>query len=225
MSSKYSIENAALLVIDMQRDNEAGNSWPVKDFSQVVANSKRVIDACRKADIPVLHSQHSLSADGSDMLKLEPRTPCGAPTHSVIGSPNWQFCDTVAPADGEAIIQKTRFTSFFGSTLDDELNARNVETLIIVGVWSEACVETTVWDAIWRDYKVVLVKDAIGTSNDFTHKIAVLDMANWIYGGAIYSTQEFAKALAAEDHKVWVFREPAAFKYDEDTYRDMYDSI
>lgn len=225
MSSKYKIDNAALLVIDLQYENQSGNAWPVVNFDQVLLHSRQTIDACRKAGIPVIYTKHALAADGSDAMKFESKTPKGRPLHSVAGDPRGEICHEVNPEPGDFIINKTKFTAFYGTELDRVLADLSVETLIIIGVWTEACVETTVWDALWRNFKIVLVKDAMGTASQAMHKTAILDMANWLYGGAIYSTDELCKALDGEEHDVWVFQGPAQMNYEVETLDTLYESI
>ena len=93
--------------------------------------------------------------------------------------------------------------------------------MIVFGVWTKACLETRVWDALWRDFRVTLVEDARGSSTDTVHKAAVLGMANWLYGGMIVTAGELAKALGGGAFAPGRFERPNAFPYTLETLEEL----
>ena len=92
---------------------------------------------------------------------------------------------TAAPDD--AIVDKTPYSAFFGTDLEDKLRLEGVEDLIMCGVMTNLCCETTARDAFVRDYRVFFVADATAASNDDLH---VASLKNLAYGFAYIVTTE-----------------------------------
>ena len=225
MDNGFRTDRTVALVIDLQNENRDNGAWPVAGYRDVLENAKQAINACRTNGVPIIYSQHWLDPRGTNAMKYEPLREDGCPTHSVAGDPMGEICDIVAPEPEDIVIAKQRFTAFYNTQLDLVLNKLDVNHLIVMGVWTEACLETTVWDALWRDYRITLVKDACGSSTDAVHKCAMLDMANWLYGGTIVAAGELAKALDGKDFVAWHFSEPNTYPYTLDTVEAMYDSL
>ncbi len=225
MDEGFQTERTAALVIDLQRENFGGGAWPVAGYDRVLENAAKVIEACRRAAVPVIYTRHWLDPKGWNAMKHEPVDGNGCPLHSVAGTPRAEICAEVGPTDADIVIEKQRFTGFYNTNLDLTLNRLGVDHLITLGVWTEACLETTVWDALWRDYRVTLVKDACGSSTETVHKAAVLDMANWLYGGMVMAADELVKALDRRPFKAWRFEQPNAYPYTMDTLEELYDSL
>jgi len=225
MANTFLAEPTAALVVDLQNENFSDGAWPVAGYEEVLANAGKVIWACREAGVPVIYTRHWLDPSGWNAMKFEAVDAKGRPVHSVAGTPNAEIAESVAPADGDIVIEKQRFTGFFNTNLELTLNRLRTEHLIVLGVWTEACLETSVWDALWRDYRITLVKDACGSATEAMHKVAVLDMANWLHGGRIMRAEETAKALRGEAFEAWVFETACSFPYTLETVDEMYDSI
>jgi ureidoacrylate peracid hydrolase len=67
------------------------------------------------------------------------------------------------------MIRKLRMSSFYSTTLDATLRIHGIRTLIVTGVNTEKCVESTVRDASFRDFEVIVVSDAVATSDRSFH--------------------------------------------------------
>ncbi|WP_241079457.1 cysteine hydrolase family protein [Natranaerofaba carboxydovora] len=226
MSLYFNKKDSAVLVIDLQKSVSSDkDSWAVEDYDTVLKNAETCIDACREADIPIIYAAYELDPNGMDKMKYEPVDSTGRPLHSVRGDKETEICDEVKPEIDDVIFTKQKFSAWYGTKLDIILSNLGINHLIVFGIWTEACLETTVWDAIWRDYQITLVKDACGSATNDMHKIAVLDMANWLYGGSIINSTELSKALNGQDYKVWHFEKPAQFLYTLDTVNSMYKSL
>lgn len=225
MESGIPTQRTAVLVIDLQNENWHNGAWPVLDYRGVLANAGKAIGACRAHGIPIVYSRHWLDPKGRNAMKYEPLDPNGRPLHSVAGDPMGEISEAVRPHETDIVVDKQRFTAFYDTNLDIVLNRMDANHLIMMGVWTEACLETTVWDALWRDYRITLVKDACGTSTATVHRAAVLDMANWLYGGTIVCADELVKALEGKPYKAWNFERPNSFPYTLETLDRMYESI
>jgi nicotinamidase-related amidase len=127
----------ALLVVDLQDAAVARGPWRVEE---VVANIAALVDACRSAGIEVVHVQH----DGAPGEDEEP------------GTPGWRIHAPVAPRPGEKVVRKRFNSAFRGTDLRAHLDARGVTTVVLVGIQTEYCVDTTCRVAFEHGYRVVM---------------------------------------------------------------------
>jgi nicotinamidase-related amidase len=139
-------QKTAVLVVDTQNDMLTGET-PVYQAEEVVARIQSLLERARAANIPVLYVQHA-EAEGAP---LEPNT---------VG---WQIHANITPHEGETIIHKRRPDSFQDTPLQQELEARGIGTLVIAGLQTEMCIDTTCRRAYGLGYKVILAADAHST--------------------------------------------------------------
>ena len=116
-------------------------------------------------------------------------------------------------------------SAFHDTRLDDDLRKRGIENLIVTGVWTDSCVRASVFDAVYRGYRVFLIKDACGSGTEMMHKIAILDMANRLYGGGVLITAEAVKALSGAAYGAWRCTQPIEFRYDAENYNRLYNAL
>ena len=93
------------------------------------------------------------------------------------GSKDWELIKALQPEDNDAVFDKKRYNAFHGTGLDDSLRSIGVEELIITGVLTNCCCETTARDAFVRDYRVFFVSDATATVNDDLHLATLKNLA------------------------------------------------
>jgi nicotinamidase-related amidase len=138
MSTTFSRDGpTALLIVDVQE--EAVALGPYRG-DEVLGNIGRLLAACRKAGAEVIHVQHE-DEPGSAL----------AP-----GSPGWEIHASVRPLSGERVVHK-RFNSAFRETdLRSYLEERGIRTLIVVGIQTEYCVDTTCRVAFEHGFEVVM---------------------------------------------------------------------
>ncbi|TIL83355.1 MAG: cysteine hydrolase [Mesorhizobium sp.] len=226
MSDWFRPERTAVLVVDLQGENLREGPWPVENYPDVLSKAQAVLAACRRAGFRIIYTRHWLDPRGIDAHRYEAAVDSlSRPLHGVAGSPLGEICPEVAPQEGDIVIDKQRCTAFYGTKLDLVLNRMDIEHLIVFGVWTEACLETTVWDALWRDFRITLVKDACGSATETMHKTAVLDMANWLSGGIIICATELVKALDGKDYRAWRFEKPFSMAYRTGTIDALYESL
>ena len=97
----------------------------------------------------------------------------------------------VEPSD--IVISKSRYSAFYGTELEQVLRQRGVRTLIICGVTTEMCVESTLRDGFFRDFRVVLAADAVASVDRARHA-ATLQTVECGFG-AVISTADIIQAL------------------------------
>jgi len=145
---------AALLIIDVQKAILDIPSMSRRAETQAaldgcVGRIAKLIAEARRRGIPVLYVQHG--GDAGHRLER--------------GSAGWQIRPEVAPLRDEPVIHKTACDSFFQTTLQAELEARNVDTLIVAGCMTQYCVDTSARRAVSLGYDVKLAGDGHMTAD------------------------------------------------------------
>ncbi|MDI9918143.1 isochorismatase family cysteine hydrolase [Rhodococcus sp. IEGM 1379] len=177
------VSSGALLLIDIQNSfaDPAHLEWAPPEGRAAVAAAVRnvgsLVDATRNAGLKVMwvrliqDPEHpwpaSLWLRGID-LEQWPSTaePC------VAGTSGADFY-ALHPDPGETIVTKSRYSAFFGTSLDSVLTELGVEWLLVAGLTTECCIQTTIFDAVQLGYKVLLVEDAAAAYESAVHDGAV----------------------------------------------------
>ena len=191
----------ALIVIDMQNGFCVAQGFMDKiglgyePSAGVIEPIARLLELARAAAIPVFFTRYSLNADYSDAGLLLDMWPAIREAGGMIRD-TWDadVVDALAPAEGETVIDKTRYSAFYDTDLEPRLRELGVDTLIVCGVTTNICVESTVRDAFFRDIRVVVPSDGTAAVTPELHEGALRDFE---YGfGAVATVAELAKALS-----------------------------
>lgn len=159
--------HTALLVIDVQVCNFE-DSAPVYGGSNLLAKISGLITRARKAGVPVVYVQHC--------------GPDGAIDQH--GTPGWKIHPAIAPAKSDVVVQKRHPDAFQDTSLQRELESKGVERLIITGIQTEYCIDTTCRRAYSLGYYVTLVKDAHSTwDTDLLTAPQIIAHHNDVLGG------------------------------------------
>jgi isochorismate hydrolase len=160
------VKKAALLVIDMQHYFH-GLVAPILD------NVLSLIYACRIAQVKIVFTRHGVHDPENDGGML------ATWWDDLIrhGSEAWELDRELKPNSSDLIIDKNRYSAFQGTDLDDWLRKNGVEDLIISGVMTNLCCETTARDAFGLDYRVFFVADATATINEELHLATLKNLA------------------------------------------------
>jgi biuret amidohydrolase len=168
-------ERIALVVIDMQRDFLEPDGFGAalgNDVSRLAASvgpAQRLLQACRQRGVSVIHTREAHRPDLSDcppakrlrgkaQLRIGDRGPMGRIL--IAGEPGADIIPALVPVAGETVIDKPGKGAFFATRLDEILKARGISHLLIAGVTTEVCVQTTMREANDRGYECLLVEDA-----------------------------------------------------------------
>jgi nicotinamidase-related amidase len=164
----------ALIIIDMQRDflepdgfgAALGND--VSRLSAAVPPCREVLAAARDAGLLIIHTREGHRPDLSDAPRLkvergDPSQRIGAhgPMGRILirGEPGHDIIEELYPSAGEPVIDKPGKGAFYQTDLDLMLRNRGIETLLVCGVTTEVCVNTTVREANDRGYRCIVLSD------------------------------------------------------------------
>ena len=202
--------HTALVIIDMQRDfiepggfgASLGND--VSLLEAAIAPTLALLTAWRQRGWPVVHTRESHAADlhdcppakrlrGKPGLRIGDAGPMGRLL--VRGEPGCEIVPALAPRPGEIVIDKPGKGAFYATLLQTELQGRGVTHLVLAGVTTEVCVQTTMREANDRGYDCLLVDEA--TQSYFPHfKAAAIEMIV-AQGGIVGWVAPLAAVLAA----------------------------
>ena len=151
-------QHCALLAIDLQ-------NYFHRIAQPILKNILQAIQSCRAKNIPILFTQHGHTDPGSDGGALSDWWG------QVIlkGTEDWKFIPEIPIEPKDTILPKKRYSAFFKTDLDKILRSRKIQDLIIAGVMTNLCCETTARDAFMRDYRVFFLIDGTATGKGDLH--------------------------------------------------------
>ena len=174
----------AVIVVDMQNDFGAEGGMfaragiPISDIAAVVEPITHVLDAARGAAIAVVYLTMQFEPDLSDagapdapnFLKHKPlgvgevvAAPDGRESRTLVrGTWGTEILPELAPRDGDIVVAKHRYSGFFETELDAILRDRGIDSLIFTACTTSVCVDSTLRDAFYRDYRCLLLRDCTG---------------------------------------------------------------
>ena len=182
---RFRRSEAALLLVDLQRGFlhpqgfVAAQGRDVSDCAAAARHCYALARIARDAGMPVIWTRHVLRPDHADggLLTTELRPRLGQ-----IGALAHGTADVEIPAEagveaGDFVIDKPRYSAFFGTALDMVLAARGIRALMVGGVTTSMCVESSVRDAAQRDIRTFVVRDAVADFDPARHAASLSAMA------------------------------------------------
>lgn len=142
-------KRAALILIDFQKGFNQEEYWGGnRNNKNAESNAKHILEEWRNANLPIFHVRHSSQNPASLLHK---------------SNPGFEIKDEVKPVDGEMLITKNVNSAFIGTNLKAELDAEEIECVVIVGLTSNHCVSTTTRMAGNYGYETIVIADATAT--------------------------------------------------------------
>ena len=192
--------NAALIVVDiqggslelLQKRKQAGLHTEGK--LEMIQESKKLIEACRQAAIPVVWFQEF---HRKNLVDFGRETDGTEGIHCLEDDPMNAVVKEVAPGEGEYLIRKTRYSCFLGTDLEFWLNGVNVlpgDTLIFCGGMTNVCVHYGAADAHQRDYHIRVVQECVAGSDRRAHE-AALEQIEYLQTGARTKLADMLEAV------------------------------
>jgi len=163
----------ALLVIDMLNDFvREGAPLEVPETRKVIPVIKKEIEKARKEGKPVIYICDSHEPDDKEFRRF------GWPAHAVKGTEGAKVIDELRPEEGDIVIEKTTYSGFYNTRLDETLKRLGVDSLRLTGCVTHICVMFTASDATLRGYNVTIVKDGVAGLTKEDHEAGLRIMKN-----------------------------------------------
>ncbi len=174
----------ALLIIDMLNDFVLESApLEVPDTRKVIPAIKKEVEKIRKEGKPIIYICDTHEPDDKEFSKF------GWPAHAVKGTKGAQVVDELKPQADDIIIEKTTYSGFYNTKLDETLKGLGIDSLRLTGCVTHICVMFTASDAVLRDYKVTVVKDGVAGLSKEDHDAALRIMKN-VMGAKIVSSRQ-----------------------------------
>jgi ureidoacrylate peracid hydrolase len=219
---EFSVPKTALIVVDMQNAYCSPGGYmdrvgfDVSGSAPVIAETAALIAACKANGVLVIYLQNGFAPDLSDVggpsapvwhksnalrhMRAHPET-----AGQLITRGGWDHAivDELTPGPDDIVVPKTRYSGFAGTNLDQILSSRRIETVLVCGVATNVCVESTIRDAYHREYFPVMVKDATmaagGPALQASVEFNVERFFGWTTTGAQVRTAFGRNSAAAEN--------------------------
>ncbi len=181
--------HTALLIVDMQNDflskggaSDRAGRLDTASVTPLTANNKRVIETARQSGALVIYIQntwlpHYKSVSGAWLRFME---RSGFPSGGMVtvdGTWGHQVVDELAPRPDDLVVKKWRSSAFVGTNMDMLLRSNKIESVVVTGVVTQGCVESTARDAAFADYYVVVLRDCVQSTSRELHEASLKVMS------------------------------------------------
>jgi ureidoacrylate peracid hydrolase len=209
------LAHTAVLVIDMQNDFGAKGGMfdkagvDIREVREVIGPTRKVLRVARDAGIKIIYLKMGFRSDLSDLGDDESpnrlrhiRFGVGQPSLAPDGREgrflirdtwNTDILDELRPEPGDIVVYKHRFSGFYQTNLDEILRSLQIRNLIVTGCTTAICVDSIIRDAMFRDYRCVLLADCsgepIGSSFERSNHDATLLTVQVLFGWVAQSVQ------------------------------------
>jgi nicotinamidase-related amidase len=189
-----------LVNIDLQNDFLHPDGWYAKSgidishMQRVIEPAKVLVGECRGRGVPVVWTRHGTHGieDGGPFMELRPALREGGLR---IGTWGYEILPELEPRAEDWFVEKNRLSAFFQTNLELVLRGLGAETVLLAGVLTNQCVGATCKDALFRDFKPVVVEEATGTTLPHLHEPAIeMIRVGW---GQVNTLEQTLAELAA----------------------------
>jgi ureidoacrylate peracid hydrolase len=208
-----SVSQTAVIVIDMQNAYASPGGYldlagfDISGAARVIENTRAVLEVARGAGMPVIYFQNGWDADyveaggpgspnwhKSNALKTMRQRPELQGTLLAKGTWDYELVDDLKPHPGDIVLHKTRYSGFFNSQLDSTLRSRNIRNIVVVGIATNVCVESTLRDGFFLEYFGIVLEDATHQAGpEFVQQAAIYNIEKFF--GWVSSVADFKGAF------------------------------
>jgi len=155
----------ALINVDLQNCFLRDSPIAAPEGPVVLERLNRLAAVCRQAGVAVIHTRFVLDPDGSDLGVLSETSPPARDGLLNRDAPSAQLDEALVVREGDVILDKPRFGAFCRTALEEILRARGIDTVIIGGVATNVCCETTAREAMQREFHVFFLSDGTAAAD------------------------------------------------------------
>lgn len=187
------MSKTALMIIDMEYDftNENGLVYYPQN-KEILPKISEVLEVARKKDLLVIFTQHRYREGKIDQNLSTMRPSCIEGTKGIEIDESLQV-----DYQKDYIIQKRRYSAFYGTDLDLVLRENKIENVILTGTKTNCCIRSTVHDAYYNNYNVYVIKECVATNSDVVNQVHLEDIHK--YYGKVVTIDEYKKLLHKGD--------------------------
>jgi len=175
LAEKVAVSHTALLVIDMQNyfcaEPASGTGFSTSATGRMIPRLLSFMSVARSRRVTLVHVR--LVMTGQDfsgpIRELGLRHRGQEPRYCLAGKTEADFASGFQPLPGELVVEKKRYSAFYETGLEDKLREHGIRTLIVTGVATNVCVDTTSRDAFMRGFYVVIPGDLVAAGDEKRH--------------------------------------------------------
>ncbi len=181
--------STGVIVVDMLNDFcKPGGAMVLPGYERLVPPQKKVVEAGRQAGCPILFVVDTHRRNVVQDREFLKRTP-----HCLEGTWGAQVIEDLDPRPNDVYIVKRRYSAFFNTDLDLTLRDLTVDTLVIFGVVTNICVRSTVHDAFFLGYQVIVPEDCVAATGPREQESSLYDIAT--HFGIVADSEQVTAAL------------------------------
>jgi ureidoacrylate peracid hydrolase len=166
------------VAIDDQNDFLHPEGWyathdiDISHMRRVIEPTLRLNEECRRRGVPIVWTRHGTRGieDGGPFMRKRVLLLEGGLRKDTWG---FELLSDLEPQSDDWYVEKTRLSAFFQTNLEQILRALGAETVLLTGVLTNQCVGATCKDALFRDFKPIVVEDCVGTATPHLHDPAI----------------------------------------------------
>lgn len=165
-------ESTAILVVDMLNDFlKPGGTMVLEGGEIIVEPMQRLLEVGRNREIPIVYVNdfHRLGLKQDREFKKRAE-------HCIEGTWGAEVIEELRPQQRDFIIKKSRFSGFYETDLDLTLKDLKIDTVVVVGVVTNICVRSTIHDAFFRGYRVIVPKDCVMATGEREQESSLYDI-------------------------------------------------
>lgn len=196
---------AALLVVDVQNDfvsskgSAAQRGEDVNSAQAMVPRLVRLIEEARRVSLPVIYIKTTHGEWTDTPSWIYRKSQQSALNTCREGSWGAEFYDGISPLSQERVVIKHRYSAFINTDLNTVLKAKGIESVLVTGVATNVCVETTARDAYMFDYYVTMVEDCSAAYDPKMHETTLENIRR--HFGLVASSAEIVETWRALKEK------------------------
>lgn len=173
-------KHTALIIIDVQVGIISDPDYPISEAEALLGKIRMLIDKAHASQAPIIYIQHT--EDDQEILGR--------------GNPGWAIHPAISPLDTDYTVTKKTPDSFHNTKLGEILTQLEIQQLVIVGLQTEYCVDTSCRRAFSLGYKTILVKDAHSTSDSpVLSALQIIAHHNRVLGGSFVTLIDADKII------------------------------